>query len=55
MEKAHGAWLKVLHFSGAITPVSDNNLINLSVNNREILNGYENNCGCTLWNDIAKN
>ncbi|NEP40381.1 MAG: hypothetical protein F6K35_14545, partial [Okeania sp. SIO2H7] len=40
IEKAYGAWLKVLHFSGKITPVSDNDLINLSVNNREILNAY---------------
>ncbi|NET42271.1 hypothetical protein [Okeania sp. SIO2B3] len=40
MEKAYGAWLKVLHLSGKITPVSDNDLINLSVNNREILNAY---------------
>ena len=40
MEKAYGYWLKVLHFSGKIPPVPDNDLINLSVNKIEVLNAY---------------
>ncbi|MDY7007438.1 MAG: CHAT domain-containing protein [Cyanobacteriota bacterium] len=47
IEKAYGAWLKVLHLSGEITPemekirpVSDNNWRNLSVNKREAMNAY---------------
>ncbi|NEQ72604.1 MAG: CHAT domain-containing protein [Okeania sp. SIO2C9] len=47
IEKAYGAWLKVLHLSGEITPetekvrpVSDNDQRNLSVNKREAMNAY---------------
>ncbi|NET28821.1 CHAT domain-containing protein [Okeania sp. SIO1I7] len=47
IEKAYGAWLKVLHLSGEITPemekvrpVSDSDRRNLSVNKREAMNAY---------------
>ena len=47
IEKAYGAWLKVLHLSGEITPemekarpVSDSDRGNLSVNKREAMNAY---------------